>query len=188
MSKVNRKARSKLTPQKCYGGFTFIELILTLLIAAILLVIGVPMMTETIDRNRLTSRVNDLLAGMQLTRSEAIKRNGPVIACGSADSVNCSAGNWATNWVVFVDVDGDGKVTDDTELLYNSNWETEGFTVKPTAGFTTAVIYRSDGSAAGTPGDFAICQGLKRGTKVVISFTGRPRAEKIDSADLASDC
>lgn len=91
------------------AGFTLIELMLTVMVAAILLGIGVPSFTNIIRNNRLTTAANDLLRSTQLARSEAIKRQVPVVVCASADataeSPSCSDGDFS-QWIVFVDSNG----------------------------------------------------------------------------------
>jgi type IV fimbrial biogenesis protein FimT len=62
---------------KC-RGFTLLELLVTLSIAAILLAVGVPSYVTFIDNNRVTSQANDLLYGFNMARSEAIKRGAEV--------------------------------------------------------------------------------------------------------------
>lgn len=88
------------------AGFTLVELIVTVSLAAILMAIGIPAYRETIARNRLTQQTNDIVAAMTLARSQAITLNQPVIFCRTADaesvvSPTCvnAVGNW-TAWVV----------------------------------------------------------------------------------------
>jgi type IV fimbrial biogenesis protein FimT len=55
--------------------------------------------------SKLRTEANDLAAGALLARSEAIKRNQPVVLCSSDDEENCG-GAWEDGWVVLT-VDGD---------------------------------------------------------------------------------
>lgn len=90
-------------------GVTLIELLVVIAIAAILLAIGVPSFSTFIDRNRVAGEVNEMLADLALTRSEALARRGRVIMCRSADPVAahaaCDGANtdWSSGWIVFVD-------------------------------------------------------------------------------------
>jgi type IV fimbrial biogenesis protein FimT len=96
-------------------GFTMIELMVTLSVAAILITLVVPNMREFIRNNRLTSAANDALRGIQQARSEAVKRQqGNVVMCATADAeaadaaITCSYGDF-TGWFVFSDLNNNGQ-------------------------------------------------------------------------------
>lgn len=86
-------------------GFTLIELMFTLIVLAVLLGIGVPNFRDFIRNSRLSSAANDLLADLNLARSEAVKRRVPVTLCKSTDGTSCATDNAAPflRWIVFVD-------------------------------------------------------------------------------------
>ncbi|BCO31640.1 type IV pilin [Thiohalobacter sp. COW1] len=89
---------------KSAHGFTLIELMITLALAAIILTLGVPSFTETIRTNRVATQVNELVTALNLARSEAIKRATAVTVCASADQATCSGSNdWRTGWIVVTD-------------------------------------------------------------------------------------
>ena len=90
-------------------GFTLLELLVTVAVAAVLLGIGVPSFIDTVRNNQMAASANDLLAAMHLARTEAVKRRTPVTVCSSANPLAapvCSAGSF-NGWVVFADTDGD---------------------------------------------------------------------------------
>ena len=86
------------------SGFTLVELMITLAVAAVVLAIAVPNFTGLVNSGRLTGQANELITGIQLARSEAIRLNRQVTFCGGADAAatTCSvaAGNWG-NWLVL---------------------------------------------------------------------------------------
>jgi type IV fimbrial biogenesis protein FimT len=86
-------------------GFTLVELLVTMAVAAVLLAVAVPSFRSTILSNRLTSTTNDLVGSLAQARSEAIKRGSRVTVCMSANGTTCAtAGTWAQGWISFVDV------------------------------------------------------------------------------------
>ena len=90
--------------KKTLQGFTLVELIVTLAVAAILMGTAVPSFTSLVNSNRLATQANDLLGAMMIARSEAIRLNRRVILCSSSDGATCSsdAGRW-NGWLVFAD-------------------------------------------------------------------------------------
>jgi prepilin-type N-terminal cleavage/methylation domain-containing protein len=91
------------------SGFTLIELLVVIAIGAVLLAVGVPSFTYMIDRNRVSGEVNELLADLALTRSEALSRRARVVMCRSNNPMSATATcdgastDWNTGWIVFVD-------------------------------------------------------------------------------------
>jgi type IV fimbrial biogenesis protein FimT len=81
-------------------GFTLIELMVTIAVAAILLAIATPSFTSIINSNRLTSASNEMVATLQAARMEAVRLNTAVNVCAGCD------GN-AGSLVAFVDADND---------------------------------------------------------------------------------
>lgn len=172
-------------------GFTLIELMLTIAVAALLAAIAVPNMRDFIRNNRLTAASNDLLRSIQLARSEAIKRQQFVAVCASSDpddeDATCSDGAF-TGWVVFVDSNNNWERDSGEEILDRAGVD-EGVSVFNDA--TGKVSFAPSGFANITSGQtavsrVAICdvRGNKQiGTNsvaraLIIEATGRARVTK----------
>lgn len=115
--------------KKRMRGFTLLELMVVVVIAALLLGIGVPAMGNFIRNARMTSSANDMLAAMHYARSEAIKRRLPVTVCATPTPLAeppavpvCTDQDdmTAMGWIVFVDPNRNGTVDvtsfDDADL------------------------------------------------------------------------
>jgi type IV fimbrial biogenesis protein FimT len=91
------------------AGFTQIELLVAMCVAAILFAVAVPSFGPMSRANQVSAAADDLLADVYFARSEAVKRNVPVVLCASANpqaaTPTCAApGSQAfSGWVVFVD-------------------------------------------------------------------------------------
>lgn len=71
-------------------GFTLIELMVTIAVAATLLVVAVPSFRAIINSNRLTTAANTLVNALNVARMEAIKRNASTQLCSDSTSNNTS--------------------------------------------------------------------------------------------------
>ncbi len=73
-------------------GFTIVELMITLTVAAILLAIAIPSFNYLMVTNKLTTTANDVVTAVNTARMTAIKRNTDVSVCTDATcSVNVVA-------------------------------------------------------------------------------------------------
>ena len=101
-------------------GFTLMEMMIVLAVAAVILAIGAPNFRDFRMNNALTAAANDYLASLQLARTEAVKRQSIVSICRSADPGSASArcdGDDFSGWIVFDDPDGDCDRTDAERVI-----------------------------------------------------------------------
>lgn len=83
-------------------GFTLLELLVSITIAAILVAIAVPSFRTTIQKHRLRSATDNLQAAIDYARSEAVLRSAYVSVCASADSATCAGTKtYETGWIVY---------------------------------------------------------------------------------------
>ena len=139
-------------------GFTLIELMVTLAVAAILLTIGIPSFQQFIANNRASAGANELLAALQLARSEAVRRNSFASVCPSTNGTTCTGGTeWARGWIVFHDDSGDGAFDNaDDELLRIGAPLASSVTITGPAGSRT---YTNSGVVAAANFDLAVSGG-----------------------------
>ena len=66
---------------------------------------------EFIKNNRVSGQAGQLIIALQVTRSEALKRESGTVICSSTDQLTCSGDtNWASGWISFSDLDQDGAL------------------------------------------------------------------------------
>lgn len=76
-----------------HRGFTLIELLVTLAVLVIVITVAVPSFRSLADNNRMTALANEMVAALNLARSEAVKRGAQVSVCSNA-------GGWVNGWTV----------------------------------------------------------------------------------------
>jgi type IV fimbrial biogenesis protein FimT len=70
-------------------GFTIIELMTVMIIAAILLVIAAPAFNDMLERRRLEGQANELVGDLSYAKSEAVQRNRNVLLRTHPTSNTC---------------------------------------------------------------------------------------------------
>jgi type IV fimbrial biogenesis protein FimT len=93
------------------AGYTIVELMVVVTIAAIILAYGIPSYNSVLSQNRMASEINDLASAMDLARSSAIRQGVNVTICASTNPTSttpppsCSgSSSWNTGWIVFTDI------------------------------------------------------------------------------------
>ncbi|MBS0439165.1 MAG: GspH/FimT family pseudopilin [Proteobacteria bacterium] len=99
-------------------GFTLVELMITIFVAAILVTLALPSFREVLINNRVTSSTNQLVADLQLARSEAVNR-GTLVAVVSNSGTN----DWSGGWQVIADsvFKNDGTFTDSADAILRAS-------------------------------------------------------------------
>ncbi|MGB5277705.1 MAG: GspH/FimT family pseudopilin [Gammaproteobacteria bacterium] len=183
-------------------GYTLIELMAVLAVVSILATVGLPLMNVFFESNRMISNTNELVAGLHIARSEAIKQQSRVTMCQSSDQATCTnSGKWEDGFIVFLDNGGAaaGNATvDPGERILRVNAGADGNQVTIRSNdalnqITNSVTFTSRGlpkatNGAAQSGLFRVCddRGLivtadgastvARG--VVLSLSGRVRTTK----------
>jgi len=164
-------------------GFTLLEMLLAVAIAAILLIIGVPAFQDFGARQRMSTAMHALQSQLVLARNEAIRFNVPVIVCpGNLDHGCSDDSDWSHGWIVFSDFNGDGQYQN-LETVHRIEAGVEQLVVHSSSGRPRLRFY-PNGSAPGSNGSITFCdwRGPAQARKLVISNTGRIR--RGDAPDL----
>ncbi len=143
------------------AGFTLVELIVALTVAAILVSIAVPSFSTMVQNNRLTAQANHFIAALTYARSEAVKRSATIdVIATSATSAN----EWGPGLKVKVNGGADLKVF---QAL-------DGSSTLNSVGDNSTFQYLANGRATITD-TFDLCDGRtgETGRRISISTTGR---------------
>jgi type IV fimbrial biogenesis protein FimT len=189
---VNKAGMDKNNPQQGRSirnrGFTLIEMMVTLALLAILIALVTPSFRGLLADNRATAQANALVGSLMLARSEAIKRNAPVVMCRSNDGASCAGSDWEDGWILWADMDrddtldpddGDGIAEAGEEMILQAQERLQGrFDLSATG---SSITYRPDGTIAGAADAFELVPpggDTEHGRCIQIEVTGRPRVTK----------
>lgn len=173
-------------------GFTLVELMITLAVAAILLTMAVPSFRTTIQNNRLITEANDFVTALHLARSEAIKRRARVTLCKSADGAACTAtGGWEQGWIAYVDSNNNGSRDAIEEILRVHGAADGSITFRGNAGVANnSISYLASGmTSLPDPGVLVLCDTRGIGDfarSVQIAIAGRVSARSATAAGAGS--
>ena len=166
------------------GGFTLVELLIGLSLAALLCAIALPFYGEWIADYQVRNNAELLAGTMNIARAEAIKRGRRVNLCKSADGRQCAtAGGWEVGYVVHVDADRDGDIDAGEAALRVQQPATPGITIRGNRPVADYVSYTSLGSArllnGGLQmGTLTVCKSGRLAIDVVLANSGRARLQK----------
>lgn len=165
-----------MSPDPGTRGFTMIELLMTIAIAATLLTVVIPSFRDFLLNSRMTTQTNEFVLALAYARSESVKRGITVFVCSRDDNTTCDTSTtWDNGWLVFVDNNGDGVIdaADNDEVLQVRTELEGGNTLR--AGALQRVIFLSTGFQADAQDTFNLCdnRGAASGRNLVVSPLGR---------------
>lgn len=96
-------------------GVTLLEMMVTLAIAAILLMAVAPNVQSILTKNKVSAEINEVSGILQFARYTAIDEQTTAVVCPSSDFTNCS-NDWNAAKMVFIDANANGA-RDSAEML-----------------------------------------------------------------------
>ena len=174
-------------------GFTLMELIITLVIAAILVSLAVPNMRTFIQNGRISTQANDFVTDITYARSEAIKRGTNVALCASTSGTAClpdvvNPNNWRIGHMIFVDLDNSSTWSANDlplrfrEALGGVNTQNSYSYLLPPVVFAGLLVFNPQGNLTSNSGStitFNLCdeRGTTRGRSITVNRTGQVRVQ-----------
>ena len=167
------------------GGFTLVELMMTLAVAAVLAMIGAPALGNLLARVRASSAEARIAGTLRHARTAAVMENTRIIVCPSDDGRHCRPGyDWQHGWIVAPDADGNDQPDAGRQVIAALPPISAESRIITSAG-RTHIIFHANGNSAGSNARFTICHARERdGKSVVVSNSGRVRVAEPDPARL----
>mgnify|MGYP001627202018 CR=1 FL=1 len=163
-------------------GFTLIELLVAVTILAVILAVAAPSFQDAAVSSKVSDNANRLASSASFARGEAIKRNGMVVLCMSADGTSCAgSGGWEQGWIVYHDANRDGAKDASETVLTQESAAPGGYKITEADAKTS--LNFSPTSVGSTSGRWTICRATpsvnSQQRQVDVSATGRPTVKKI---------
>ena len=171
---------SKCSNKRSLSGFTIIEMLVAMAVAAILLGFALPAFDTFIEQRNMTSRVNGFMSAVNLARSEAVNRGAEV----SIQTVDASdnANEWGPGYCVVVGTPGNCPA--DPNVLIRTFDDSGAATMDATGGLNGVATLTFNGRGLmtlGGQGTIEICEvDVANGREVAVNTIGR--ASSLDFA------
>lgn len=174
------------------AGYSLHDLIITSAVVGTLAT-GAPGMVGLVQNSQLTSEVNELMAHLNLARSEAIVRGQEVVLCPSMNGSDCDDPRdgyawWHGGYLVFVNTDENADRASNEPIIRVHQASPGRISIKSSE-FRSRVTYRANGLSSGSTATFTFCGSLGQSPAryVILSNTGRPRVSSIPSDGTADE-
>lgn len=178
-------------------GYTTIELMVGVALAAMLTVMAGPPIVNMWQDNNLSSTLNEFIGQINFARNEAAMRRQNVVLCVSGSGATCASSvQWEQGWMIFTDPDGDRNCADmDSDshcdadqglILHAHNGLKNPLTLRSNGSSPSRVRFDMYGASYGSNRSFMLCD--SRGNVAVhslsLSSTGRIRINKAATCGL----
>lgn len=169
-------------------GFTLVELLVTLVVAAAIMGIAIPSLSQFVAQTRVSAATSDLRMALHAARIAAVTRGVTVTVCKSAQGTGCDTeGGWDQGWMFFAEVEDPGSFNAGVEAPVRvSPGRRKGVRIQGNLHVADYVSYRPWGEArlasgALQMGRIRVCPARPGvdGRELVISRTGRVNVDRV---------
>ncbi|TBU92957.1 GspH/FimT family pseudopilin [Phytopseudomonas dryadis] len=164
-------------------ALSLVELLVVVILLAVFLAIATPSFSSYLQRTQQTTHLDEMLAALHFSRSEAVSRRVTVSLCDGIE--DCGTRRWKTQLIVFTDANQNGRFDADEVLLrtlqiappYSWNW----------SNFRSQnhISFKSNGMTYSLNGTFTLCREATAVRSIVINVAGRTR---LDTPSGDSNC
>jgi len=133
------------------AGFTLIELVVVLMVAAILLAVGLPGFQNFVRDQRVRAISSDMVGDFALARTEALRFSTRVIIARAGSSGCTLTGTtWREGWCIFADTNGNTTMDAGEQLKIQQAVDARVRICSAVAEFANRIIFGSRGQVIRT--------------------------------------
>lgn len=159
-------------------GYTLLELLVAVVVAAVLASLGAPAMGDFRTRQQLDAELSLVARQWSAARAYAMEQRTPVVWCAMNAEGTCSISD-AREYVLFEDPDGDRKLGADEAVIERSPRQFAGQIHSYFANRAYLRFKRRTGAMES--GHFRLCH-RGSGKQLVVYRTGRIRQEAVSAS------
>jgi len=167
-------------------GFTSVELLVSLSIAAILFGLAVPSGYSLVQRSRANSSILQLMAFVQFARHTAVTKQRVVTLCGSINGIDCTNHWLGARVIVFADSNNDHNLDENEEVFMLEQLDDSDAIIRwKASGGRKYLRYLPDGSVKEF-GHFLYCpadKNIRFARSLIITNVGRAHTAKDRTGD-----
>ena len=162
-------------------GFSLVETMVALAVAAVLLGLALPGFRELIQARRSSAASQLLVTELALARNTAIVQRTPVTVCPSRGDGLCSGDtDWSAGWIMYRDPARRAQPRTAADILHVSYQPVHpSVRIQTTAG-RLRVRYQPAGFSGGSNLTLRICTGQRLRGEVIVNNAGRPRIRPVE--------
>lgn len=143
------------------SGFTLVEMLITVTVAAILMAIAAPSFTRLGTNSRLSSQTNELVSLISFARSEAITKNSGLVLCRAATGVATACAGTSGDWEFWIIRNATGVVRRGTINTYGGTLVVDSTLTADSVTFGSDGLSRTGGNLVNAGDDdahaFRVC-------------------------------
>lgn len=164
------------TQRPSTAGFTLLELLVTIAVAAILVTVAAPSLRHLVQYDSMAANLNDLVGALNYARTTAVTRGRTVYVCSSLDGKTCTSnGDWSTGWLIYMPASSQSALSNTNATALRSRGAVgNGFVL--TSDDTTPMSFNSNGFAMNGRTFLAGAAPGKPSRAVCVAVTGRVEA------------
>lgn len=170
---------SKYSNKRFLSGFTIVELLVAMAVAAVLLGMALPAFDTFIEQRTMAARGNDFISAVNLARSEAVNRGAVV----SIQAINAgdNTDEWGAGFCVVVGTPG--NCPNDPAVMLRQFDATDAATMNGTAALNGVGTLSFNGRGLmtlGGQGTIELCAaGVNPGREIALNTIGRAASAEL---------
>jgi type IV fimbrial biogenesis protein FimT len=160
-------------------GFTLVEAVAAMAIAALGIAIGLPSYRSLLERQRTEAAMHLLSAEFAAARMAAISRRTPVSVCPADGLRRCrDDSDWSGGWLMYLNPAGARQPASDADILRHDCADLD-----PSLRFVSTtgrprIRFQPEGFSTGSNITVTLCQGRRALGQVVVNNAGRIRTAR----------